>query len=192
MNFCSRCGAGLTQRTPAGDDRPRFVCDQCQAIHYQNPRMVVGTIPEWEKRILLCRRAIAPRAGRWTLPAGYLENGETMVDGARRETREEAGARLEELTPFALFDLPFINQVYLMFRGFLATTAHHPGVESLEARLFSEADIPWDDLAFVVVRETLKRYFSDRDAGRFRLHTGTISPPTDTVHPKRNGKETPL
>ena len=106
MNFCSHCGAGLMQRIPAGDDRLRFVCDQCQTIHYQNPRMVVGTIPEWKDRILLCRRAIEPRAGLWTLPAGYLENGETMIDGARRETREEAGAILEALAPFALFDLP--------------------------------------------------------------------------------------
>jgi len=186
MNFCSHCGAGLTQRIPAGDDRLRFVCDQCQTIHYQNPRMVVGTIPEWKDRILLCRRAIEPRAGLWTLPAGYLENGETMIDGARRETREEAGAKLEALAPFALFDLPFINQVYLMFRGPLATTTCHPGEESLEVRLFSEADIPWRDLTFVVVRETLERYLRDRAEGHFRFHTGRIVPPTDTRHPKDN------
>jgi len=189
MKFCSHCGAGLTQRIPAGDDRRRFVCDQCQTIHYQNPRMVVGTIPEWKERILLCRRAITPRAGLWTLPAGYLENGETLADGARRETREEAGAKMAALTPFALFDLPFINQVYLMFRGALTDTTVHPGVESLEVKLFSEADLPWDDLAFVVVRETLKRYFSDRDAGHFRLHTGTIVPPTDTIHHQGNAKD---
>lgn len=191
MNFCSHCGAGLTQRIPAGDDRLRFVCDQCQTIHYQNPRMVVGTIPEWKDRILLCRRAIEPRAGLWTLPAGYLENGETMIDGARRETREEAGAKLEALAPFALLDLPFINQIYLMFRGALATTAYHPGEESLEVQLFSEADIPWDDLAFVVVRKTLEHYFSDRVEGRFRFHTGTIVPPTEKIHHNRNGKESP-
>mgnify|MGYP001826432028 CR=1 FL=1 len=185
MKFCSHCGAGLTQRIPAGDDRPRFVCDQCHTIHYQNPRMVVGTIPEWEDRILLCRRAIEPRAGRWTLPAGYLENGETMIDGARRETREEAGAALNDLTPFALFDLPFINQIYLMFRGPLRTADCHPGEESLEVRLFREDAIPWDELAFVVVRETLERYFSDRTEGRFRLHTGTIVPPPDAIHHRK-------
>jgi len=185
MNFCSHCGAGLTQRIPAGDDRPRFVCDQCHTIHYQNPRMVVGTIPEWEDRILLCRRAIEPRAGRWTLPAGYLENGETMIDGARRETREEARAALIDLAPFALFDLPFINQIYLMFRGPLRTADCQPGEESLEVRLFREDAIPWDELAFVVIRETLERYFSDRAEGRFRLHTGTIFPPPEAIHHRR-------
>jgi ADP-ribose pyrophosphatase YjhB (NUDIX family) len=185
MNFCSHCGARLTQRIPAGDDRPRFVCDQCHTIHYQNPRMVVGTIPEWENRILLCRRAIAPRTGLWTLPAGYLENGETMIDGARRETREEAGAALNDLAPFALFDLPFINQIYMMFRGPLRTNDYHPGEESLEVQLFTEDAIPWNELAFVVVRETLERYFRDRTEGCFRLHTGTIIPPPDAVHHRR-------
>lgn len=186
MNFCSHCGGGLTLRIPTDDDRLRYVCNQCHTIHYQNPRMVVGTIPEWQDRILLCRRAIEPRAGLWTLPAGYLENGETVGDGARRETREEAGANLETLTPFALFDLPFINQVYLLFRGSLATTTYQPGKESLEVRLFPEADIPWEELAFVVVRETLECYFSDRSEGHFRLHTGTITPPAATIHPQPN------
>ena len=114
-----------------------------------------------------------------------------MIDGARRETREEAGAILEALAPYALFDLPFINQIYLMFRGPLATAAYLPGEESLEANLFSEADIPWDDLAFVVVRKTLEHYFSDRVEGRFRFHTGTIVPPTGKIHHNRNGKESP-
>lgn len=186
MNFCSNCGAAVSLKIPEGDDRLRFVCDQCRMIHYQNPRMVVGAIPEWEGRILLCRRSIEPRAGLWTLPAGYLENGETMVQGARRETREEAGAELLELVPFALFDLPFINQVYLMFRGALASTAWHPGEESLEVRLFAESDLPWDELAFVVIRETLEHYFSDRSAGRFRLHTGTIIPPPHTIRAKHS------
>ena len=127
MIFFPPGAAGVTRRIPAGADRPRYVCAQCHPIHYQNPRMVVGTIPEWEDRILLCRRAIEPRAGRWTLPAGYLENGETMIDGARRETREEARATLNDLTPFTLFDLPFINQIYLIFRGPLRTADYHPG-----------------------------------------------------------------
>ena len=181
MKFCSHCGAGLVQKIPEDDDRLRFVCDRCRTIHYQNPKIVVGTIPEWEDRLLLCRRAIEPRAGMWTLPAGYLENGETMIDGARRETLEEAGAKMEKLEPFAMFDLPFINQVYIMFRGPLVSRDYRPGKESLEIRLFAEKDIPWDDLAFVVVRETLARYFGDRAAGRFILHTGTIIPPSDSA-----------
>jgi ADP-ribose pyrophosphatase YjhB (NUDIX family) len=191
MNFCSACGAPVRRQIPAGDDRPRFVCDQCRTIHYQNPLLVVGTIPEWEDRILLCRRAIEPRYGLWTLPAGYLENGETMQDGARRETREEAGAELGALSPFALFDLPFIRQVYLMFRGPLAARSWQPGAESLECRLFAEKEIPWEGLAFIVVRETLQRYFGDRPKGRFGLHTGTIAPPPQVVGPDIRRKEDP-
>ncbi len=191
MNFCSQCGAGLSHKIPDGDDRPRYVCDQCRTIHYQNPRMVVGTIPEWEDRILLCQRAIEPRSGFWTLPAGYLENGETMIEGARRETREEAGAELDALTPFALFDLPFINQIYLMFRAPLTTDRFQPGHESQAVELFSEETIPWDDLAFAVVRETLEHYFSDRTEGRFRLHTGTIVPPPGSIHRRPLERKTP-
>jgi len=186
MKFCPHCGADIAQAIPEGDDRPRFVCNRCQTIHYQNPKIVVGTIPEWENRLLLCRRAIEPQAGMWTLPAGYLENGETMIDGARRETREEAGADLKTLAPFALFDLPFINQVYVMFYGPLASNLYRAGKESLEVRLFDEADIPWNERAFTVVRETLERFFRDRAAGRFLLHTGTIVPPPNSPFHHRN------
>ena len=182
MNFCSHCGGPVSRQIPTGDNRPRFVCRQCHTIHYQNPRMVVGTVPEWDGRILLCRRAIAPRAGLWTLPAGYLENGETMMDGARRETREEADVELQALTPFAMFDLPFINQIYLMFRGPMASTDWHPGEESLEVRLFAQDDLPWEELAFAVIRETLECYFRDREQGGFRLHTGTIATPARPIH----------
>lgn len=176
MNYCSNCGLPVTWRVVPNDDRPRFVCDSCQTVHYQNPKLVVGCIPEWEGRILLCRRAIEPRYGRWTLPAGYLENGETVSEGARRETLEEAHARVENLVPYALYNLSFVNQVYFMFRAALADPTYRPGSESLETRLFREDEIPWDQLAFSVVRRTLSVYYQDLADGRFRFHMGDIQP----------------
>lgn len=175
MNFCSQCGSPVTARIPIGDDRQRFVCDGCGTIHYQNPKMVVGCIPEWEDRILLCRRSIEPKHGKWTLPAGYLENDETVTEGAKRETREEAGARVESLEPYALMSIAFISQVYLIFRARLTDTDFAPGTESSEVRLFSETEIPWEDLAFRVIRETLSRYFRDRPSGIFPLQNGIIT-----------------
>lgn len=175
MNYCPECGGPVARRTPPGDDRPRDVCTSCQRIHYQNPKLVVGTLPEWSDRILLCRRAIAPRADYWTLPAGYLENGETAAEGARRETREEAGAQVIGLTPFGLFDLPHVNQIYLMFRGRLTSPAFAPGPESLAVALFTEAEIPWGRLAFTVVAKTLECYFADRSRGRFNFHSERIA-----------------
>jgi ADP-ribose pyrophosphatase YjhB (NUDIX family) len=176
MKYCSYCGAKLSFKIPVGDDRPRYLCDVCNTIHYENPKMVVGCIPAWKERILMCRRAIQPRHGRWTLPAGYLENGETVSEAAERETFEEARARLENLTPFGLFNLTFVNQVYLMFRADLADTNFEPGEESLEVRLMKEGDIPWDHIAFPVIRETLVRYFKDRRTGQFSFHVGDILP----------------
>ena len=178
MNFCSNCGAKVNPRIPQGDDRIRHVCSSCGQIHYQNPKLVVGVVPEWQDRILLCRRAIAPREGLWTLPAGYLENGETAADGARRETWEEARARVQGLTPYALFDLTFINQLYLMYRGSMVTEACQPGAESMEVALFSETEIPWDQIAFLVIAETLRCYFQDRARGTFAFQTGRIQPVT--------------
>ena len=177
MNYCSQCGSQVSARIPEGDDRTRFICDMCNTIHYQNPKMVVGCIPEWEDRILLCKRSIEPKVGKWTLPAGYLENGETVVDGAKRETVEEAGARVEMLEPYALMSIAYISQIYLIFRARMVDTEFAPGKESLEVKLFSERDIPWDDLAFIVVRETLKRYFRDRPNGVFPVQIGTITRP---------------
>jgi ADP-ribose pyrophosphatase YjhB (NUDIX family) len=136
--------------------------------------MVVGCIPEWGDRILICRRAIQPRYGRWTLPAGYLENGETVSEGAEREALEEAGARLENLKPYALFNLTFVNQVYLMFRASLVDTNVEPGKESLQVKLVREDGVPWKDIAFPVMRETLVRYFKDREKGEFSFHLGDI------------------
>jgi ADP-ribose pyrophosphatase YjhB (NUDIX family) len=176
MNFCPNCGAQVNREIPRGDDRLRHVCPSCQQIHYQNPKLVVGVVPEWQDRILLCRRAIAPREGLWTLPAGYLENGETAADGARRETWEEARARVHHLAPYALFDLPFINQLYLMFRGRMVSDACQPGAESRETGLFAETEVPWDQIAFKVIEETLRRYFHDRRQGTFPFQTGRIHP----------------
>ena len=177
MNYCSQCGSQVSARIPEGDDRPRFICDICNMIHYQNPKMVVGCIPEWEDRILLCKRSIEPKVGKWTLPAGYLENGETVVDGAKRETVEEAGARVEMLEPYALMSIADISQIYLIFRARMVDTEFAPGKESLEVKLFSEGEIPWDDLAFIVIRETLIRYFEDRRIGDFKFQMGDITPP---------------
>jgi ADP-ribose pyrophosphatase YjhB (NUDIX family) len=176
MNFCPNCGARVKQQIPPGDDRLREVCPSCGRIHYQNPKLVVGVVPEWQGRILLCRRAIEPRAGLWTLPAGYLENGETAADGARRETWEEARASVHQLVPYALFDLTFVNQLYLMFRGHLVSEDCAPGPESLEVGLFAESEIPWEQTAFKVIEETLRQYFQDRARKTFAFHTGRIQP----------------
>ena len=174
MNYCSNCGQKLTFRTPPGDDRSRHCCDACGTIHYQNPTMVVGCIPEWDSKILLCRRAIEPRHGKWTLPAGYLENGETVAEGAVRETYEEARARVEKLTPYALYNICYVNQVYFMFRACLVDKRFKPGSESLEVKLFAENEIPWESIAFRVLQETLIQYFKDRSTGQFPFHTGEI------------------
>jgi ADP-ribose pyrophosphatase YjhB (NUDIX family) len=176
MNFCSKCGAPVTRRVPPGDNALRWVCDKCGTIHYENPKMIVGCVAEWDGRILLCKRAIEPRYGLWTVPAGFLENGETTADGAKRETLEEANARVEITALFSLYNLPHINQVYLLFRGRLLDADVSAGAETLELRLFDEADIPWNELAFATVRNTLNHYLADRSAGHFGFHMGTISP----------------
>lgn len=176
MNFCSNCGDRVVRMVPEGDDRERFICRGCQTVHYQNPKVVVGCIPEFKGKILLCQRSIQPRYGKWTLPAGYLENGETVADGARRETLEETGARVLDLRPFALFNLCFVNQVYLMFRSIIDSPDFFPGKESLSVAFFRKENIPWDNLAFSVISETLKRYFSDREKGIFSFHMADIRP----------------
>ncbi len=176
MNFCSHCGGPVALSVPRGDTVPRYVCPACTTIHYQNPKMVVGTIPEWEDKILLCRRAIQPKHGLWTLPAGFMENGETTAEGAIRETWEEALARVEIGALYTLYNLPHINQVYLLFRAQLLNLNFGPGTESLEVALFDEADIPWDALAFRTVEATLRVYFDDRRTGTFRFHFGDIGP----------------
>ncbi len=176
MNFCSHCGARLTFLTPEGDDRPRHICPKCARIHYINPRLVVGCVVEWENKILLCKRAIEPRYGKWTIPAGYLEAGETAAEGAERETFEEAHARVEIIAPYTLLNLTFVNQIYLMFRARLIDGTYGEGSESLAVALFDERDIPWDELAFSAVRDTLRHYFEDRASGAFPCHMGDIYP----------------
>jgi ADP-ribose pyrophosphatase YjhB (NUDIX family) len=176
MNFCSNCGARVVHRIPRDDTLPRFVCDACNAIHYENPKMIVGCVVEHESRILLCRRAIEPRYGLWTVPAGFLENGETTAQGAQRETLEEANARVEIDGLFALYNLPHINQVYMLFRGRMLDADFSPGAETLETKLVDETEIPWSELAFVTVRNTLIHYFNDRRRGEFGFHMGTVAP----------------
>jgi ADP-ribose pyrophosphatase YjhB (NUDIX family) len=175
VKFCSSCGAPVALRIPQGDDRERFVCDGCQTIHYQNPKIVAGCIPEWQGHILLCKRAIEPRYGLWTLPAGFMENGETTEQAALRETWEEARARVEITGLYTLFSIPHINQVYMLFRGSIIDGGYTPGPESLECRLFTEPEIPWERLAFPVMKETLQRYYRDKNSGNgFPLHRGEI------------------
>ncbi|MGE0559919.1 MAG: NUDIX hydrolase [Burkholderiales bacterium] len=176
MKFCSNCGSAVALKVPTGDTLPRHVCDTCGSIHYQNPKMIVGCIAEWENRILLCRRAIEPRSGLWTVPAGFMENGETTAQGAIRETLEEANARVEIGPLYAMYNIPHINQVYILFRARLLDLDFSPGTESLEVRLFDETDIPWDRIAFATVRNTLTHYYADRSAGDYRFHLGTIEP----------------
>ncbi|MDL2200004.1 NUDIX hydrolase [Halopseudomonas aestusnigri] len=174
MKFCSECGQGVTARVPDGDTRSRFVCDHCQTIHYQNPRIVAGCLAVHGQQVLLCRRAIEPRRGFWTLPAGFMENGETTEEAALRETWEEARARLQQQELYMLFNLPHINQVYMFFRGELADLEFSAGEESLEVRLFHEHEIPWDELAFPTVGKTLKQYFLDRQEQSFPVRIRDI------------------
>lgn len=176
-NFCPVCGHAITMRIPPGDNRVRACCDSCGAIHYINPRMVVGTVPVWGDRVLLCRRAIEPRRNYWTLPAGFLETDETTAAGATRETDEEAGARIILGPLFTMIDVAHVHQVHLFYRAELVDTAFAPGEESLEVQLFDEAGIPWDELAFRTVSMTLRHFFEDRARGRFDLHTGAIEWP---------------
>ena len=170
MKFCPECGATVQQRIPAGDTLPRAVSDGCGSVHYQNPRVVVGCVPEWQGRILLCRRAIEPRLGYWTAPAGYLEIGESLMSAAARETAEEALAEVEIGSLLSVVSVLYAEQVHVMFRGQMRSASHAAGAESLETRLYDEADIPWDDIAFTSMRYALERYFEDRRRGAQGLH----------------------
>jgi ADP-ribose pyrophosphatase YjhB (NUDIX family) len=176
MKFCSNCAAPVVKRVPPGDSLARWVCDACGEIHYQNPKLVVGAVPEWDGRLLLCRRAIEPRYGYWTLPAGFMENDETAGQAALRETLEEAGARIELTAPFSLISVPYVNQVHLFYRARLLDLEFRPGDESLEVALHAEPQIPWKEIAFRTVGLTLKHWFADRKAGTFGFHAEDVAP----------------
>ncbi len=174
MNFCSHCGHPVTVRVPEGDHRPRHVCESCGTIHYQNPKIVAGCVPEYQGRILLCRRAIEPRRGFWTIPAGFMENGETTQDAARRESIEEALADVEIGSLLAVVHVLHADQVHVMFRARLAQPEFGVGEESLEVKLCDESGIPWDEIAFRSVDFALRRYLEDRRAGLENHHFTAI------------------
>lgn len=177
INYCCTCGARTTLRVPEGDSLPRHVCDDCGVIHYRNPRLVVGALPEWEERILLCRRAIEPRLGKWTLPAGFMENGESVATAALRETEEEANARIALGDIYTVISVPAISQVHVIYRARLLDLDFSPGAETLELRLFREEEIPWDEIAFRTIAATLRHFFEDRRRGRFGFHSSELPPP---------------
>jgi ADP-ribose pyrophosphatase YjhB (NUDIX family) len=182
MKFCSECASPVSLSIPAGDNRPRYVCGSCAAIHYQNPKMVLGSIPVWERdgelKVLLCKRAIEPRYGYWTLPAGFMENNETTAEAAIRETQEEAGANIQLGKLFTLLNVARVHQVHMFYLAELLDLDFAPGEESLEVQLFAERDIPWDDLAFPTIRTTLELFFADRiklrEGGSYGFHTQDI------------------
>ncbi|MDT7044212.1 NUDIX hydrolase [Candidatus Nitronereus thalassa] len=174
MKYCSLCGAFTTFAIPPGDNLPRHVCQQCQTVHYQNPKVVVGCIPEWQDQILLCKRAIEPRYGLWTFPAGFMENDETIEQAALRETEEEAKANVTLTGLYTVFSIPHVSQVYLVFRGTMKDPTFGAGEESLEVQLFNLDQIPWTEMAFTVIEETLRLYSQDRATGQFPTHVGTI------------------
>jgi len=174
INHCKACGGVTVYAVPADDNRERATCTVCATIHYENPLNVVGTVPVWEDQVLLCRRNIEPRRGFWTLPAGFMELGESTAEGAVRETIEEAGARIELQDLFTVLNVVRVGQLHLYYRAQLLDTRFDPGPETIEAQLFTEAQIPWDELAFRTVRETLHRYFDDRRKGQFGIHCGDI------------------
>ena len=175
IKHCKDCGTAVAYRIPDdGDTKYRAVCPACHTIHYENPLNVVGTVPYWGEQVLLCKRSIEPRLGKWTLPAGFMEMNETVAEGAARETLEEAGAQFELEGFFSLLNVARVGQVHIFYRARLLSDKFNPGFETIEARLFREDEIPWDEIAFKTIRETLKYYFADRRSGHFSIHVGDI------------------
>lgn len=174
MKFCNQCGNSVSLTIPAGDDRHRHVCDECDIIHYQNPNIIAGCLPIYKDKVLLCKRAIEPRSGYWTLPAGFMENGESIEEGAIRETWEEAEAKVSLESLYTVYSIPEINQVYMIFKAEMTQPKFAAGIESLEVVLFEEADIPWDELAFPMMTKTLRHFFSDRKKGHYPLRSEAL------------------
>lgn len=183
MKFCSECGHPVELRIPDNDHLPRHVCGHCETIHYRNPKVIAGCVPVWEDRILMCRRSIEPRLGKWTFPAGFLEMGETGGEGARRETMEESGAEVEVEDLFVVINVPYVSQIYLTYRGRMLNPNHHATFESSETILMREDEIPWDEIAFPTIWHSLKFFFADRAAGQRRFHTLDLS--TRPLDPSR-------
>ena len=174
MKYCSHCGASVALKIPPGDNLPRFICERCGTVHYQNPNVVVGCVPVWRDKVLLCKRAIEPRSGYWTIPAGFLENRETLQEAAIRETREEALAAVDLGPLLAVINVAHASQIHMMFRARLVEERFGAGEETLEAALYDEAGIPWSLIAFPSVRFALERFFSDRNAGIEEVHVTSV------------------
>ena len=167
MNYCSHCGKSVVLKIPEQDNRLRYVCESCNTIHYQNPKIVSGVLPVYQDQVLLCKRAIEPRLGLWTLPAGYMENGESIEEAAIREAYEEATINLEKIELYQIISLPHISQVYIMFLGTMNEKKSSAGEETLETAFFSESEIPWDEIAFPVIVKTLKTYYRDKKSRQY-------------------------
>ena len=180
MKFCSDCGNPLERKIPPGDHLPRYLCAACGTIHYRNPKVIVGCIPEWEDgRILMCKRAIEPRLGKWTFPAGFLELAETSGQGAAREAQEESQALIEIGELFVVINVPYVSQLYLIHRARMTAPHFGPTTESSEVVLMREDEIPWDQIAFPTIWHSLKFFFADRAAGQPGFHT------LDLTHPPK-------
>ena len=176
IKHCKNCGTAVVYRQPDdGDTKNRAVCPACDSVHYENPLNVVGTVPVWGDQVLLCKRNIEPRKGKWTLPAGFMELEETTSEGAARETVEEAGAQFEMQALFTVLSVPRVGQVHLFYRAKLTSDQFAPGFETMEAKLFAESDIPWDEIAFRTVKVTLEKYFADSAKGSFSVHDVDIT-----------------
>lgn len=174
MNYCSNCGHPVVLKVPKDDTHARYVCDNCGMIHYQNPRVIVGSLPLWEDKILICKRAIEPRAGLWTIPAGFMENKETLEEGALRETLEESGAHVNIIRLHSVYSLPQVNQVYIIYLAQMESAFFDPGIESLECRLVTPDKIPWDEIAFSAIRFSLEKFLENEGNECPRVFVGTL------------------